>query len=179
MSASPARLATYIAIPTAIVAAGITATIIANNLSGVGDASKNNSSALSDVTVPEVAGTQDICANLVDGLPTEIDGRTQRPVKSHPGSMAWGQPPVVLICGVAKPADYKATAQLTVVNDVTWFVQTQTDTSAYGVPGDNTLWTAMDREVYIAVAVPNDVAGSAALAPISTAVKQRLKSTEK
>lgn len=179
MSASPARRATYIAIPTALIAAGITAAIIANNLSGISDEDKNNSSTLTTVTVTEEPGTDDACADLADGLPTKIDGRVQRAVKGHPNSMAWGQPPIVLVCGVAKPAGYKATAQLTEVNGVTWFVHTEADTSAYGLPGDNTLWTAMDREVYISVAVPNDVAGSTALAPLSTVIDTRLKSIEK
>ena len=173
------RRATYIAIPAALIAGGITAAIIASNLSGISDDGNNNSGMLSSVTVKELPGTEDKCANLIDGLPEKVDDRVQRSVKGHPGSLAWGQPPIVLVCGVDKPADYKATAQLTQVNGVTWFVKTDTDATAYGLPGKNTVWTTMDREVYVAVAVPNAVPGSAAIAPISTTVAQRLPSIEK
>ncbi|GAB3298479.1 DUF3515 family protein [Epidermidibacterium keratini] len=172
---TPARRATLIAIPAALIAGLLVFWIVGNRLSTQDSAQPK---PVDGVSITEVEGTTEICANLVDGLPATIGESKQRPVSDHPESLAWGDPPVVLVCGVPQPAGLDAAPLLNVVNGVTWKIDENVDTSAYGVPGTNTLWTAIDREVYIAVAVPNDVEGSVAMSPISTAVADRLPSVE-
>lgn len=176
MPLSPARRATVVAIPTALVAGGITAWIISGNLED--DAAAVDTGPLTTVTVQEVEGTEDQCANVVIGLPDKLQGDAQRAVKGHPGSMAWGDPPTTLVCGVTKPENLDLAPNLTAVNGVTWLVTQDVDTSAYGLPGENVLWVAVDREVYVAVAVPVAESGSGVISPISTVIGERLKSTE-
>lgn len=171
---SPARKATAIALPAALIAGGITAWIISSNLEDKEAAP--DTGPLTTVTVTEVEGTADQCANLVIGLPEKLQGHAKRAVKGHPGSLAWGDPPTTLVCGVAQPENLEL-EQFTAVNGVTWLVKQDVDTSAYGLPGNNVLWTAVDREVYVSVAVPTQTSGSGVISPISTVIGERLKST--
>lgn len=172
---SPARRATLYAIPAAVVAALITFWIISRNLSGI---ESEETGPVTSVTVTEKDGTADQCAFLVDGLPDTLDNQDKRAVTGHPGSLAYGDPPIVIVCGVDRPEALDFGPQLTSVNGVTWLVDDSTDTSAYGLPGENTLWTCVDREIYIAVAVPSDATGSAVLSPISTTIADRFPSVE-
>lgn len=172
---TPARRATMLAVPAALITGVAVFWVVGNQLS---TQESTEPTPVDDVSVTEVDGTADACANVVDGLPTKIDNAPQRPVTDHPGSLAWGDPPIVLVCGVAQPEGLDGAPLLNVVNGVTWKIDENVDTSAYGVPGQNTLWTAVDREVYIAVAVPTDVEGSVAMSPISTAIAERLPSVE-
>ena len=125
----------------------------------------------------EAPGTQDQCANVVVGLPETLQGQGKRAVKGHPGSLAYGDPPVTVVCGVPRPAGLDSATNLTAVNGVTWTTTVDTDTTAYGLPGRNVLWVAVDREVYVAVAVPTEQSGSAVISPVSTVLGQRLKAT--
>lgn len=165
-----------IAIPAAILAGLLAFFIVRANLPD--PVPEGSTEPLAGIDVTEVDGTADTCANLIEGLPQKVDEQSQRAVTGHPGSLAWGDPPVVLVCGVPEPEGLDPSATLNVVNDVTWKVDAEVDTSAYGLPGTNTLWTAVDREVYIAVAVPGDLNGGAAISPISTVVADRLPSIE-
>ncbi|WP_106848108.1 DUF3515 domain-containing protein [Blastococcus sp. Marseille-P5729] len=169
---SPARKATFIALPAALLAGLVTAWLISSNLGDAGE-----TGPLEKVSVQEADGTEDVCANVVIGLPDELDGRQKRAVTGHPGSLAWGDPPITLVCGVPKPDDIETATNLTAVNGVTWMVEQDTDTSDYGLPGSNVVWTAVDREVYVSVAVPSDASGSAIISPISKVLGERLKGT--
>lgn len=171
---TPARKATAIAVPAALIAGLVTAWLISSNLGGASE-----SGPLESVTVEAAEGTDDICANVVIGLPDELDDRQKRAVTGHPGALAWGDPPITLVCGVPKPDDIENTPalQLQAVNGVTWMVEQDTDTSAYGLEGNNVLWTAVDREVYVSVAVPTDASGSAIISPISKVLGERLQGT--
>ena len=87
------------------------------------------------------------CTSLFQQLPVQLEGDDPRIVQSaSPYVRAWGDPPVVLVCGVAKPAGFTADAGLIQINGVAWYV----DTSAK----DTVVWTAVDRAVYVQVQVP-------------------------
>ena len=171
MPLSPARKATVIAVPAALIAGGITAWAISSNLP-----KEAATGPVTSVTITEAEGTADKCANVVVGLPATLEDRQKRAVKGHPGSLAWGDPPISLVCGIPKP-DVDSAATLTAVNGVTWWTRQDYDTTAYGLPGNNVLWIAVDREVYVAVAVPTDASGSAVISPISKVLGERLAST--
>ena len=173
MPLSPARKATAIAIPAALIAGAVTAWIISRNIND----SSGATGPLTSVSITEAEGTADQCANVVIGLPSTIDDRAKRAVTGHPGALAWGDPPITLVCGIEKPANIESATNLTAVNGVTWMTTQDIDTSAYGLPGNNVLWTAVDREVYVAVAVPTQASGSAVISPISKVLAERLKST--
>jgi hypothetical protein len=116
------------------------------------------------VQVPAVTPEADAhCPALMGALPLELAGEPSRPVQSDsPYAYAWGDPPVVLVCGVERPAALEPTSPLIQVNGVEWLVDT-TDP-------DSIVWTAVDRPVYVQVTVSADTdsAPVTALGPVIT-----------
>ncbi len=115
-----------------------------------------------EVDTPEVTPAADLaCPVLMGQLPLELAGETSRMVQSDsPFGYAWGDPPVVLVCGVAPPAGYVVGVQGIVINGVEWFVDTSDPALV--------VWTTVDRNVPVQVQVPasTDSASVTALCPI-------------
>jgi hypothetical protein len=107
------------------------------------------------------------CPGLIAALPVRLGELAGRPVQSPSAAvLAWGEPPVVLRCGVPRPAAFVAGApDVVAVNGVTWFVQPR---------GERTVWTVVDRTVYIEAIVPSGYA-SAPIPPLSDAVTAALR----
>jgi hypothetical protein len=107
------------------------------------------------VPVPEVTPEAEAaCPDLMGQLPLELAGEPSRRVDSAtPYAYAWGDPPTVLVCGVERPEGFLRTSGLIQINGVQWFVDTSDPRT--------TVWTAVDREVYVEVQVPaeSDSAG--------------------
>jgi Protein of unknown function (DUF3515) len=113
------------------------------------------------------AAGQRACQELISALPTELGDLPARPVdSSSPYVVAWGDPAVVLRCGVARPPSFLATADVQQINGVTWFPERR---------GQTTAWTVVDRAVYVEVLVPAADA-SGPVARLSTPVTAALKS---
>ena len=111
------------------------------------------------------AAAQRSCQELISALPTTLGDRPARPVDSpSPYVGAWGEPPVVLRCGVPRPAAFIATADTLVISGVTWFAERR---------GSTTAWTSVDRPVYVEVLAPADDASDPP-ARLSTAVSRAL-----
>ncbi len=90
------------------------------------------------------------CPALMGALPLDLLGEPARLVDSDtPYAAAWGDPPVVLVCGVPQPAGLVAGEGLLQIDGITWYVD-QSDPDA-------TVWTAVDRAVYVQVSLPPDV----------------------
>lgn len=69
----------------------------------------------------EGAGSH-VCVELGRVLPVSIEGALLRSTHpDSPGTKAWGDPAIVMRCGVAEPMTYSATSQLLVVNGVSWY----------------------------------------------------------
>ena len=122
------------------------------------------------VPVPDPTPEVDAaCPALMAALPLELAGEPSRRVDSDtPYAYAWGDPPTVLVCGVARPEGFAVGAGLIQINGVLWFV----DTSDPEV----TVWTAVDRSVYVQVQVPasSDSAGVTQLTvPIAEHLQRR------
>lgn len=119
-----------------------------------------------DVDTPDVTPEADAaCPATIGGLPIMLGELQARPVRSAgPYAVAWGDPAVVLRCGVPGPAGYGPTSSLLEIQGVAWFSERVTD---------GTLWTAVDREVFLDVLVPSS-ASSAAITMISTVIADRL-----
>ncbi len=100
------------------------------------------------VDVPPVTPEADAaCPALMQSLPVELADEPSRRVKSEsPFAYAWGDPPVVLRCGVDRPGGYVVGASAIQINGVQWFVDT-------GDP-ETTVWTTIDRPVHVEVRVP-------------------------
>ena len=115
------------------------------------------------VDTPDVTPAADLaCPVLMAQLPLEVAGETSRMVDSDSlFAYAWGDPAVVLVCGVEPPAGYVVGGpQTLLVSGVEWFIDT-TDPDAY-------VWTTVDRNVPVQVTVPasSDSAVPTALSPI-------------
>lgn len=117
-----------------------------------------------DVTPHEPEpGSADVCAALHDALPDTVDDAVRRDVDpSSDYVAAWGQPAIVLRCGVPMPAAYRPDAQLFDVEGVGWLAE----------EGEGGMFfTAADREVLVEVAVPGDYAPEAnVLADLADAI---------
>jgi hypothetical protein len=88
------------------------------------------------------------CAALASRLPQRLDGNPRRVVRpSSPFTAAWGSPPVALRCGVPLPAALTPTAELTVVNDVSWFPEPAGS-------GNPSRFTEVGRDAYVELTVP-------------------------
>jgi hypothetical protein len=102
------------------------------------------------VDVPAATPEADAaCPALMGALPLDLVGEPARMVDSDtPYAAAWGDPPVVLVCGVPEPEGLVPGEGLIVIDGVTWFVE-QSD--------EATTWTAVDRAVLVEVTLPPDV----------------------
>ncbi|HEV7211289.1 MAG TPA: DUF3515 domain-containing protein [Blastococcus sp.] len=119
------------------------------------------------VDVPPVTPQADAgCPALMRALPSELMRAPSRRVKSaSPFAHAWGDPAVVLVCGVAAPAGFVRGASAIQINGVQWYV----DTSAK----DTTVWTTVDRPVNVEVRVPASV-DSAPVTSLTTQIAATL-----
>lgn len=119
------------------------------------------------VDTPAITPAADLaCPALMGQLPLELAGATSRMVDSDsPYAYAWGDPPVVLVCGADPPAGYTVGAATIVISGVEWFVDTSDP--------DVVVWTTVDRNVPVQARVPatTDSASVTALCPvIATAI---------
>jgi hypothetical protein len=108
------------------------------------------------------------CARLVDFLPARLDGAHARVVAPRsPLVHAWGAPPVVLRCGVARPTGYDpASASVATVNGVAWFEQ---------VTAATVRWTAVRRDANVELVVPRHYAAQGGfLAELAAPLKRAL-----
>jgi hypothetical protein len=98
-------------------------------------------------TPPVTAQANQSCPQLVQSVPSRLVGEPARRVRSvSPYVRAWGDPAVVLICGVPRPARFVVGAALIQIDQVQWFVDTSDPNTV--------VWTAVDRPVYVQVRVP-------------------------
>lgn len=101
-------------------------------------------------TPPVTPEAEASCPALMANLPLELAGEPSRRVQSDtPYVYAWGEPPVVLTCGVDRPAGWTVGASAIQINGVQWHVDTSDP--------DTTVWTAVDRPVYVEMRLPAEV----------------------
>ncbi|HEU4568830.1 MAG TPA: DUF3515 domain-containing protein [Marmoricola sp.] len=67
------------------------------------------------------AGRQD-CPALVGALPGHVSDQSRRPVSGSSYAAAWGDPPIVLRCGVGRPKGYDRFSACQTANGIDWFV---------------------------------------------------------
>jgi Protein of unknown function (DUF3515) len=108
--------------------------------------------------------TEARCSRLLDDLPDTVDGQQRRDVSpSDALAAAWGDPAIVLRCGVGRPAALTPQAQLFEVNGVAWFPEQLT--GGY-------VFTTYDRTAYVEVTVPDAYAPEVdAVVDLTSAVK--------
>jgi hypothetical protein len=62
------------------------------------------------------------CEALVRALPSHVADQKQRRTTGSKLGAAWGDPPIVLRCGVGRPADYDPVTGCQTVNGLDWYV---------------------------------------------------------
>lgn len=133
-------------------------------------ASPSSPAALPAVTMaapPSSAGVDVPCTKVFSGLPVTLSGLSGRPARSTWTYVAaWGNPAIELTCGVPRPAALTpgSSALVIEVDGVNWLPVQQRSL---------TVWTAIDRAVYVQVLVPSSYA-QPPLAPISDAIAANL-----
>ena len=103
------------------------------------------------VEVPPATPQADAsCPALITTLPFELAGEPSRRVDSAtPHAYAWGDPAIVLVCGVDRPGGFVVGTSAIQINGVQWYVDTSDP--------DATVWTTVDRPVYVQVTLPPEV----------------------
>jgi hypothetical protein len=144
----PAVVATAVAVPAAVVAG-----IAVFKLIEPAAEDSRFASDLSPVSVevPQLSDEEAVvCLAMTAKAPESVADLPARPVEGgeHAAEfvLAYGDPAVVATCG-AEPAEVADTDPIYLLGDVCWF----TDSG-----GDGTEWVTVDREVPVAVAVPEE-----------------------
>jgi hypothetical protein len=91
------------------------------------------------------------CSALIAAVPTRVDGARRRevvPAGAH--AAAWGDPAIVLRCGVAMPEEFDEFATCHQTNAVDWFIP---DEQITGEPVAITMAT-VGRNVNVEVSLP-------------------------
>ncbi|MHC3471885.1 DUF3515 domain-containing protein [Streptomyces sp. 7R007] len=111
-----------------------------------------------------------LCRNLDKALPSGVDGQDRRdPTPASALTAGWGNPAIILRCGVARPAEMgDPEADGVEVNGVGWLLQKQKDGSFR--------FTTTLREAYVEVTIPEDRTGGgmAPLVDLAPAIKKAI-----
>jgi hypothetical protein len=123
------------------------------------------------VTAPAVSGTAaKTCSALHSALPGKLLGQSSRTTTpSADTAAAWGDPALVLRCGVAVPAvldpssrSYDPTVQAEDINGVCWVDRDQKDGSV--------VFTTVKQQVYVELTVPKSLTSGDSPLPELTSV---------
>jgi Protein of unknown function (DUF3515) len=163
-----------------LLAVAVAAIAITARVRGVGDPAPPDTRPLAVAPVDSPDATGPDCTALLAALPVELPGSdgplVPRPVAQSeqlPGVRAWAAAPrpVVLRCGLPRPAELTPTAALLEINGVRWL---EIDD---GLPEPvQVSYIAVDRPVYVAVTTPV-TAGSGPLQALSDVVRDTLPAT--
>ena len=114
------------------------------------------------------------CESLVDDLPDELAGEQRRLVAPAAGrGAAWGDPPIVLVCGVGEPEEFDEFSICIEANGVGWFVPPSQE--AEGV--DVTITTVGHRP-RVGVTIPGEYRPNglaSVMANLSSVVEEHLE----
>ncbi|HZE01709.1 MAG TPA: DUF3515 domain-containing protein [Pseudonocardiaceae bacterium] len=124
---------------------------------------------LAVVRAPSANSTN--CARLLAALPETLDGGDAGPLQRRSlatpapaGAAGWGEPPVVLRCGLDRPVELTATSRLLDVSGVQFLELVGSGTGT---------WVAVDRPVYVVVALP-PTSGSGPLQQLAAVIANTL-----
>ena len=126
---------------------------------------------------PEVdAETRSACARFLDVVPEKVSDERQRRTEPNDAlGAAWGDPPIVVTCGVDMPDDFDAFSSCEEVDGVGWFIPE----SAYTETGDDVSITTIGWSPTVRVDLPAEhrTDSNAVLVEIGKAVKKALTQT--
>lgn len=139
--------------------AAVVAGLLLAGCGGSGD-----SAAEVPAPAPEGAAAE-LCRALVERLPDSMYEQERRPVEPESDfAAAWGDPAVVVRCGVERPEALQADSELIAVNEVAWLPQP---------PERPSLYTAVGHEVYVEMSIPPSYEPPAlGLLPVSRIIQE-------
>jgi hypothetical protein len=116
-----------------------------------------------------------VCSRLLDALPETLAEQPRRAVEPPDGyAAAWGDPAIVLRCGVGRPAGFGKLSVCQVTDDVAWFIPDEQITNE---PTDIVM-TSVDRRPRVEVHLPEEYyPPAAAMVQLAPAVKQSTEQT--
>ena len=107
-------------------------------------------------------GADRVCTSLLGELPDVVSDAVTRDVEpAELPAAAWGEPPIVLRCGVGFPPEYQPDATLTEIDGVAWL-------PAEGVGG--VFFATVDRDPIVEVAVPDDYDAATVLGDLGPSI---------
>lgn len=127
-----------------------------------------------DVSPPSPAGAHArACTSLVKALPHRVADQPRRSLDAGDRYVAaWGDPPIVLRCGVERPEELTRTSYCQVANGVGWFIPEE---QMNATSGEVTM-TTVGRAEYVEVRIPDDYWPPAtAMADLAPAIKQTIR----
>lgn len=115
-------------------------------------------------------GSAPVCESLDADLPDVVSDAVRRDVAdAPPGIVAWGEPPVVLRCGVGLPPEYEPDAVLTELDGVAWL-------PIDGAGGE--FYATVDRDPIVEVAIPDAYDPAVVLSDIGPSILDRVPERE-
>lgn len=98
------------------------------------------------------AAGQEACPGFLDSLPEHVSDQTRRTVTGSASAAAWGDPAIVLRCGVGRPDGFDRSSTCQSANGVDWFVpEEQIENQSADV-----LMTTIGRSPRVEVRLPAD-----------------------
>lgn len=137
-----------------IIAALLLAVIAVGAVLAVAASRRTPPAPVAIAAVPAPQSRSPECRSLVATLPDRL-GVYTRAIAAEPvpdGTAAWrdsadAADPVIMRCGLNRPAEFVVGSPLQMVDDVQWFRIDETDIQ-------RSTWVAVDRPVYVAVTLP-------------------------
>ena len=121
------------------------------------------------LTGPDAAA----CDALIEALPSSVGDQLRRPVDPEDAyGAAYGEPAIVLRCGVSKPAGLVAESTCSTINGVDWFVpQDQVEQESADIVA-----TTIGRTPYVEMRIPSRYRPTdAEFVDVAAAIKQHTK----
>lgn len=155
---NPALIATLVAIPVMVIVGFIVFAALRPDSS---DSTPVESYAAESSAPAE-------CAQFLASLPQTFEGYGDKRVSGTQASWAADKEgdPVIVRCGVSRPAELSPTSNLQVVNPVQWFI---TDS----IEGSGQAFVCVDHRPYVALWVPVN-AGNGPITDVSAAIERTL-----
>ena len=95
-------------------------------------------------TYPTEPDTRASCESLFADAPQRVGGEDT--IRVNGDAVAWGAPPIILRCGVERPAVFDQAPQCDLIADIDWIAEPT---------ADGFLFTTYGRRFHVSVEVPN------------------------
>ena len=117
------------------------------------------------------AGRQD-CPAFIHALPDHVSDQARRRVSGSSYAAAWGDPPIVLRCGVGRPAGFDRFSACQTANGIDWFVPDK----AFEDQRADVVMTTVYRRPALQVHLPAEYRPPvAAMADLTRTIRQHTK----